>query len=137
GLGDGAKRYREMVDKDREAIVAKRKGSAYISGQRGNAWLKIPTRKRQEFVIGGWAESESARAFRSLLFGVYENGELLWIGRSGGGFKEKEMPAILKQLKELEIPESPFGNRVLDTKGAVLHWVEPKMVGNFEFAAWT
>src|SRR5207249_5379839 len=41
------------------------------SFQRGNAWLKTPTRKRQEFVIGGWAESDKARSFRSLLFGAY------------------------------------------------------------------
>jgi bifunctional non-homologous end joining protein LigD len=62
---------------------------------------------------------------------------LEWIGRSGGGYKEKEMPAILSKLKELETPTSPFVNKVLDTKGARIHWVKPKLVANFEFATWT
>jgi bifunctional non-homologous end joining protein LigD len=71
------------------------------------------------------------------LFGAYENGELIWIGRSGGGYKEKEMPGILKKLQALEIDKSPFANKVLDTKGAVIHWVKPQLVANFEFATWT
>ncbi len=98
----------------------------------------MPTRKRQEFVIGAWAESDRGRSFRSLLFGAYnKTGELEWIGRSGGGYKEKEMPAILKKLKALEIDRSPFTNKILDTKGATLHYVKPQLVANFEFAAWT
>ncbi|WP_322974919.1 non-homologous end-joining DNA ligase [Pedobacter sp. GR22-10] len=129
--------YQQMLDRDLEGIVMKKKDSEYIPGARGNEWLKIPTRKRQEFVIGGWAESDKARSFKSLLFGAYENGNLTWIGRSGGGFKEKEMPGILKKLQSLEIEESPFINKVLDTKGAKIHWARPELVANFEFAAWT
>jgi bifunctional non-homologous end joining protein LigD len=72
-----------------------------------------------------------------LLFGAYEGKKLKWIGRSGGGYKQHEMPGILKQLKALETDESPFENPVLDTKGAVTHWVKPELVANFEFATWT
>ena len=126
-----------MLDRNLEGIVAKKKDSEYVPGERANNWLKTPTRKRQEFVIGGWAESDKNRSFRSLLFGAYNKGKLEWIGRSGGGYKEKEMPGILKQLKALEIKTSPFTNNVLDTKGAVMHWVKPKLVANFEFATWT
>ncbi len=134
---DGPALYQQMLEMDLEGILAKQKDSAYRPGDRGRAWLKTPTRKRQEFVIGGWAESDKERSFRSLLFGAYENGKLRWIGRSGGGFKEKEMPSILKKLKALEVEQSPFENKVLDTKGAVMHWVKPSLVANFEFAAWT
>jgi len=134
---DGPALYDQMIKMHLEGIVAKKKDSSYIEADRGYNWLKIPTRKRQEFVIGGWAESEKSRAFRSLLFGAYNSGRLEWIGRSGGGYKEKEMPGILRKLKELEIKKSPFVNRVLDTKGAIIHWVKPTLVANFEFAAWT
>jgi bifunctional non-homologous end joining protein LigD len=134
---DGPALYEQSVQLDLEGIVAKRKDSTYQFGARGTDWLKTPTRKRQEFVIGGWAESDKSRSFRSLLFGAYENGKLNWIGRSGGGYKDKEMPGILAALKKLEIKESPFENKVLDTKGAVIHWVKPQMVANFEFATWT
>jgi bifunctional non-homologous end joining protein LigD len=134
---DGPALYQQMLEKNLEGIVAKKKDSEYIEGSRGNDWLKTPTRKRQEFVIGGWAESEKARSFRSLLFGAYNNGKFEWIGRSGGGYKDKEMPVILEKLKKLEIPKSPFANKVLDTKGATMHWVRPQLVANFEFATWT
>lgn len=136
-FNDGPALYQQMLDLNLEGIVAKKRDSKYIEGDRGNDWLKTPTRKRQEFVIGGWAESDKARSFKSLLFGAYENGKFTWIGRSGGGFKDKEMPGILKKLQAIEIEESPFVNKVLDTKGAKMHWVKPQLVANFEFATWT
>ena len=135
---DGNGLWQEVQELELEGIVAKKKSSQYYPNRRSKEWLKLPSKKRQEFVIGGWAESAKARAFRSLLFGAYNNkGELEWIGRSGGGYKESEMPSILKKLKAIEIDKSPFVNKVLDTKGATLHYVKPKLVANFEFAAWT
>jgi bifunctional non-homologous end joining protein LigD len=134
---NGPALYAEILKLNLEGIVAKKRDSPYVPGERANNWLKTPTRKRQEFVIGGWAESDKARSFKSLLFGAYHNGKLEWIGRSGGGYKQKDMPGILRSLKALEIDHSPFVNKVLDTKGAVTHWVKPKLVANFEFATWT
>jgi bifunctional non-homologous end joining protein LigD len=134
---DGHSLYEQSLKSNLEGIIAKKKDSTYNEGERADNWLKIPTRKRQEFVIGGWAESERGRSFRSLLFGAYKDGKLEWIGRSGGGYKEKEMPDILERLKKLEIEKSPFINTILDTKGAVIHYVKPQLVANFEFATWT
>ncbi len=134
---NGQELYKWVNEKNLEGIVAKLKDSPYVPGERGDKWLKTPTRKRQEFVIGGWAESDKSRSFRSLLFGAYSKGKLQWIGRSGGGYKDKEMPGILKQLQALEIAESPFENKILDTMGAKMHFVKPSLVANFEFATWT
>jgi bifunctional non-homologous end joining protein LigD len=135
---DGQTLYQQALDMDLEGIVAKRKDSSYVPDARDSNWLKTPTRKRQEFVIGGYAESDKSRSFRSLLFGAYNTeGDFEWIGRSGGGFKEKEMAGILSQLQKLETDKSPFVNKVLDTKGAKIHWVKPELVANFEFATWT
>jgi bifunctional non-homologous end joining protein LigD len=135
---DGEALYQQALDLDLEGIVAKRKDSGYVPDARDNRWLKTPTRKRQEFVIGGWAESDKARSFRSLLFGAFNaKGDFEWIGRSGGGYKQKDMPGILEKLQELEIEKTPFVNKVLDTKGTKIHWVKPELVANFEFATWT
>jgi|GEM_PF-76307 len=134
---DGKALYQRSLDENLEGIVAKEKNSEYHPGERGNAWLKVPTRHRQEFVIGGWAESDKSRSFKSLLFGAYENGKFIWIGRSGGGYKQTEMPGILKQLQEIETEKSPFVNKILDTKGAKIHYVKPQLIANFEFATWT
>jgi len=135
---DGIELYAQAQQLGLEGIVAKHELSKYSPGKRGDEWLKIPTAKRQEFVIGGWSESANGRAFRSLLFGAYnKDKQLQWIGRSGGGYKQKEMPGILKKLKALEINESPFINKILDTKGAAIHFVKPELVANFKFATWT
>jgi bifunctional non-homologous end joining protein LigD len=134
---DGYALYQSAIESNLEGIVAKDRFSVYKPGDRGGSWMKLPTRKRQEFVIGGWAESDRGRSFKSLLFGAYNDGQLEWIGRSGGGYKEKEMPGILKHLQQIEIDQRPFANEVLDTKGAKLHWVRPELVANFEFATWT
>ncbi|SEN03328.1 bifunctional non-homologous end joining protein LigD [Mucilaginibacter gossypiicola] len=137
-FNDGVSLYQQALALDLEGIVAKRRDSRYLPDARDNNWLKTPTRKRQEFVIGGWAESDKSRSFRSLLFGAYNSkGELEWIGRSGGGYKEKDMPGILAKLQKLEIDKTPFINKVLDSKGANIHWVRPELVANFEFATWT
>jgi bifunctional non-homologous end joining protein LigD len=132
---DGLELYKNMEKIGMEGIVSKRWKSLYVPGQRGNNWYKVPTVKRQEFVIGGWVESD-ARSFRTLLFGAYEGKDLKWIGHAGGGFKDKEMPGILKKLRSLEIKKSPFVNEVEYSEGEP-HWVKPVLVGNFKFAAWT
>ena len=134
---DGPGLYQEMLRLNLEGIIAKRRDSPYIPDSRGKDWLKTPTRKRQEFVIGGWSESDKNRSFKSLLFGAYNKGKLEWIGRSGSGYKDKDMPGILKQLQRLETNRSPFVNPVLDTRGAITHWIKPELVANFEFATWT
>lgn len=134
---DGPGLYQASLENNLEGIVGKKKNSPYIPGDRSYYWIKVPTRKRQEFVIGGWAESDTARSFRSLLFGAYEHGKFKWIGRSGGGYKTAEMPSILAKLKKLEVGQSPFSNKILDTKGAKIHYVKPVLVANFEFATWT
>lgn len=120
---------------DLEGIVAKKKNSLYQPGKRTNNWLKIPAQVRQEFVIGGWTESSSSRSFKSLLFGYYENGKLVYVGHAGGGYKEKDMPAMLAKLKKLETKKSPFSN---DTDiDDVIHWVKPLLVAEIKYASFT
>lgn len=132
---NGIDLYKKMKKQGLEGIVAKKKDSTYQPGMRGGDWLKVPTEKRQEFVIGGWVESEKNRPFASLLFGAYKKGELEWIGHAAGGFKLAEMPGILRKLKRLEVKKSPFTNKV--KANGVAHFVRPVLVANFKFATWT
>lgn len=135
---DAAALLQQMKELEGEGIVSKKRDSTYKPGVRGYDWLKVPIKKRQEFVIAGWAESERNRSFRSIHFGAYnKTGQLEWVGRSGGGYKEKDMPGILQKLKSREIKKKPFVNNALDTKGAVMHWVKPELVGLFEFSGFT
>jgi bifunctional non-homologous end joining protein LigD len=80
---DGELLFEQIKIMKLEGIVAKRKDSKYQPGKRVKDWLKLPTEVKQEFVIGGWTESESGRGFRTMVFGAYENGELKFVGHSG------------------------------------------------------
>lgn len=118
-----------------EGIIAKQRDSHYLPGNRSSRWFKIPVEKMQEFVIGGWLESDSGRPFKSLLFGAYNGHKLEWIGHASGGFREGDMPAILKKLKQLEIRKSPFDTKV-DFDGRP-HWIKPQLVANIKYASFT
>ena len=113
-----------------EGIVAKKRDSIYTPGRKGNTWYKIKLSKRQEYVIGGWTESDNRRLFRSLIFGHYVNGQFTYVHHSGGGFTEKQMKELSQKLKKLEIKESPFINEVdIKTKK---HWARPVLVAEFD-----
>lgn len=113
-----------------EGIVAKRKLSSYWCGKRSKDWLKLPVVFLQKFVIAGWVESEvTGKALKTLLFGYYDKGKLLYYHHSGSGWKDKEMPDMVKALKTIEVPKSPFANDV-DYEG-VKHWIKP-LVAEFK-----
>ena len=124
-----------------EGIMAKRLGSRYLPGRRTRDWLKIKGHGRQEFVIAGYTRGQGRRSgtLGSLVLGMYEGGELVYVGNVGTGFNDKEIERLLRKLKPLERDAPPFRNvpkmpRV--RKGDVV-WVEPKLVAEVEFAEWT
>ncbi|MGV3530207.1 MAG: DNA ligase D [Flavisolibacter sp.] len=120
-----------------EGIVAKKKDSTYQPGKRGKDWLKFPTANRQEFVIGGWTESSGGRPFKSILFGYYnEKRELIYFGHAGSGFKQAEMPSLLKKFQSVEINKSPFAN-THDRSEDKVHFSRPTLVGEFEYKSLT
>ena len=135
-FNDGLLLFEHVKNIGMEGVVAKRKDSQYIPDDRSKRWLKVATENRQEFVIGGWVESEKRNTFRTLLFGAYEEGRLKWKGHAGGGFKDHEMPRILNRLKEIEIDQNPFDSEVEYSEGKP-HWVKPELVANIKFATTT
>jgi bifunctional non-homologous end joining protein LigD len=131
---DGLQLYELSKSLNIEGIIAKRKESKYVPDSRGNDWYKIPNRIKQEFVVGGWVES-SKRDFKTLLFGAHDENGLRWIGHAGGGYKEREMPGILKRLTDLETKKSPFYNKV--EYDGIAHYVRPELVANIEYSTLT
>jgi bifunctional non-homologous end joining protein LigD len=132
---DGIALYEKMESLGIEGVICKRRNSLYESGLRTKDWLKLPTSKRQEFVIGGWTESGSNRPFRSILFGAYDGDRLVNIGHSGSGFRATDMKQILAKLRKLETKKSHFAGKVeTETKP---HWVKPELIGEFKYATTT
>ncbi|WP_127581000.1 ATP-dependent DNA ligase [Paenibacillus koleovorans] len=55
---EGKRLFAEMVDRQLEGMVAKRKESAYVTGQRSPAWQKVINWSYSEVVLTGWKKSE-------------------------------------------------------------------------------
>lgn len=130
-----------------EGIVAKRLNSPYHPGQRTGTWLKIKNHRRQELIIGGWVPGQGNRHGKigALLTGCYDmipaeaqarnvSQQLLYTGKAGTGFTQASLLAIAKMLKPLRRETSPFSQE-LPIKNA--RFVEPLLVGEFEFTEWT
>ncbi|MEO5572708.1 MAG: DNA ligase D [Bacteroidia bacterium] len=92
-----------------EGIIAKKTDSIYNPGNRSKEWLKIKANKRQEMVIGGYTiNDDTSKSFSSLLLGVFEKGKLIYTGKVGTGFNDKQQKELLKQFKKYIIKSAPF-----------------------------
>jgi bifunctional non-homologous end joining protein LigD len=117
-----------------EGIVSKRLSAAYRSGRSGD-WTKAKCREGQEVVIGGW--TSAAGRVRSLLAGVIRDGQLVYVGRVGTGFGASIAKVLSARLKPLTRKTSPFAKDDPPPKDPAVHWLEPKLVAEIEFAGWT
>ena len=94
-----------------EGIMAKGSDSIYTPGKRSRDWLKIKTETRQEVVIWGYTVNEgTTRGFSSLLVGVYEKKNLVYIGKVGTGFTAKLQQELLEMFKPLIAKKSSFNS---------------------------
>jgi bifunctional non-homologous end joining protein LigD len=139
---DGHALEQAALQQGLEGVMAKRAQSRYEPGRRSREWLKVkPGKQRQEFVIAGYTKGQGRRAGRlgALILAANRGGELHYVGNCGTGFTEAEIEKLMKLLKPLERPTSPFPTvpkmpRI--RKGDVV-WVEPKLVCEVEFVEWT
>ena len=124
-----------------EGLVAKRRGSRYRPGLRSPEWVKVKLRERQEFVVVGWTSGEGRRsgAFGALMLAVNDSGRLRYVGNVGSGFAEADLDQLRQLLASLERGDTPLAEvpRVPRVSARNLHWVEPSLVVEVEFAEWT
>jgi bifunctional non-homologous end joining protein LigD len=136
--GGGPAFFKEACRLGLEGIISKRRDRAFQPG-RGYDWLKVKCIQRDEFVIGGFTDPSGSReAFGALLLGYHEGKSLKYAGKVGTGFNQKTLKELLRQLKPLEQPESPFSDLKSRTGPArKAHWVQPELVAQIEFGNWT
>ncbi|MGF6569329.1 bifunctional non-homologous end joining protein LigD [Paraburkholderia sp. GAS333] len=129
---------RSACDMSLEGIIGKRRDSGYLSG-RSSSWIKLKCRRRQEFVIGGYSEPSGSRAsFGALLLGVYDSkGRLNYAGRVGTGFDAALLRSVKKALDAHASKEMPFAAAPRERSRTAVHWVEPVLVAECNFAEWT
>jgi bifunctional non-homologous end joining protein LigD len=121
-----------------EGVVAKRLTSPYRPGLRAPDWRKIKNFRTQSVVVGGWRPGQGRRAgtIGSLLFGVPDDeGRLVYAGHVGTGFTDRQLRDLEKMLTARTT--SPFEGTLPREVTRDAHWVEPDLVGEVAFAAWT
>ncbi len=129
-----------------EGLVAKRRDSKYEPGLRTGAWQKMRVNQGQEFVIGGY--TFGGATFDALVFGYYDGDQLVYAGRTRNGFTPQVRSELMKSFKPLETTKCPFANLpekkagrwgagLTAAKMAECRWLNPKLVGQFEFVEWT
>lgn len=135
--GTGVALFDAVKSQGIEGIVGKRSGSRYAPGKRSPDWRKVSVRRQMRAVVGGWVEGDGSRSstFGSLLLGLWDDGNLRFVGAVGSGFTESSLTAIRHALDELARDTTPFAPSV--KYPGRLHWIEPGLVANVEFKEWT
>lgn len=129
-----------------EGVIGKRKGSVYEPGERSGEWIKHRTNKAQEFVIGGYVPIPGG--FDSLLVGVYEQKEFVYVGKVRNGFVPRIKADVFAEVKPLVETVCPFtnlpekrggrwGEPMTAKKMEECRWVKPKLVCHVAFHEWT
>lgn len=135
-LGHGPAFFQAAKGMNVEGIISKQADAAYASG-RGHSWLKIKRVERQEFVIGGFTPSTvSKTSIGALLMGEYADGKLVYVGKVGTGYSNVMASELFRKLSKLKRDEPPFKAVPGDVRRTSV-WVEPKLIAEVEFAAWT
>jgi bifunctional non-homologous end joining protein LigD len=133
---EGVLFFKVVKEKGLEGIIAKHSQSAYRMGKRSRKWLKIKTQLAQEGVIAGFTEPRGRRRyFGSLVLGLFEGDDLVYIGHSGGGFGAKNLKNIYARLQPLIQQECPF--KITPPTSVPVTWVKPELVCEVAFTGWT
>ncbi len=134
---DAAAMLARARDEDWEGLVSKRADSRYLLGQRSPSWGKLKIVRRQEFVVGGFTDSDAAgRELRALVVGYHDAaGRLVYAGRVGTGFAGRELADLSRRLLPLVRSDTPF--HLAPVIGEPIRWVEPCLVVDVRFQDWT
>jgi bifunctional non-homologous end joining protein LigD len=149
-LGNDAKPILEKIKRlGLEGLIGKKADSVYEIGRRSGSWIKLKFQREQEFVIGGYTNPSGTRKhFGSIIVGVYEGGNLQFVGKVGTGFNQKLLSNLVGQFKKISQTDCPFdnlpekrsgryGQNITASEMKLCHWVKPIMVCQVKFAEWT
>jgi bifunctional non-homologous end joining protein LigD len=132
---EGEALYREAERLGLEGVVGKKAGSPYRAG-RSSAWLKIRSRRTGDFVVVGFTAPKGSRGgFGALHLADYVDGALVYAGRAGTGFTDKELTEVRRKLESSRRRDPPCSGPLPSEKSTT--WVEPAQVCEVEYTEWT
>lgn len=133
----GAEAAALSAERGWEGILAKRRDSPYLPGQRVRAWLKHKNWRDLQVAIGGWKPGKGARANRigSVLVGLPAETGLVYLGSVGSGFSDRDLAALAEELEPLRMRRSPFTAPIDDPEARDAVWVLPKVIGDVRYSS--
>ncbi|WMJ85146.1 DNA ligase D [Oscillospiraceae bacterium LTW-04] len=135
--GNGKESFTSACEMGMEGIIGKKADSVY-SGTRNGDWIKLKCDKRQELVIGGYTLSQKkTRGISSLLLGVYEGEDFIYVGRAGTGLSKANVEELETKFKDLKRSEPPFKLAPKPRANETIAWLKPRLVAEIKFAEWT
>ena len=131
------KDFFELAKKNNlEGIIAKKKDAPYFPDSRTKTWLKIKIEERHEAIICGYTrKKDTDRHFSSLVLGVYEEGELKYIGQAGTGFSAASQEELLRKMKPHLTKKMPFREEPPTNEKPV--WLKPFLVCEVKYTELT
>lgn len=129
---EGVELFEACLEQGLQGVMAKHRNSLYVPGQRSPFWLDVKAVKSDNFVIAGWTGAEP---FDALLVAFYESGRLLPCGTLGGGFDPDARASIIRQLRTLEVRESPL--EPPPVMMAPMRWCRPEIVISVRYSEWS
>ena len=124
---NGRALWNEIKKRGLEGVMAKEKTSFYYPGERRKEWVKVKNLKSIDVIIVGYTSWK--RKISSLGMGLYDNGELIYIGKVGTGFDEKLMDFIIDRFKKVN---KPVVKNYEDAPSDMI-WVKPELVMEVEY----
>ena len=128
-VGDGKAMFAQATEAGLEGIVSKRTNSTY-AGTRSGDWIKVKGRPSEEFVVVGYTEPKGARTgVGALLLATPQDDKLVYIGRVGTGFDDKQLRDLRKELSKTVINHAPADINLMERRDQALAvWVRPKKI---------
>lgn len=135
---EGKSLFAAIQAQDMEGIVAKRKTSRYLEGKKHREWLKIKYRRSLCCIAGGYTVN-AEQQMNSLLLGLYQGDQLLYIGRASSGISPSEWEALTSVLPNLKIDHTPFADFPFPGRRGISEYkfTEPVLTLQVEYAEWT
>lgn len=129
-----------------EGVVAKRRDSLYVPGERSSDWLKLKLELQQEFVVGGYRPAGAG--IDALVVGYYEGKSLRFAGKVRAGFVSNTRRQVFEKLQPLKTARCPFsdlplvsssrwGGGISAEEMRAIQWVKPELVAQIRFVEWT
>ena len=76
-------------------------------------------------------------AIGALVVGYYDKKQLVYAGRVGTGYTNKTASSLMRTLKPMRIESPPFASALTNLQRRDVTWVEPTLVAQIEYRAWT